>query len=339
MEKIKFFIVLIITLGAIFYLFPFFSNFLRASLGVGFASSNFYYSLDGGETFLKQNRGLLFVEINDLVIAPKRGVIYALTNQGVFQNSNLNGGWQRIKDQGGILKPPIKVQRLIFLDDKEEQILLALTKNNRGYLYFSNDGLRTLKEVYRTGYLGEEIFDLKINPLTQKIFFSTNQGQLIVSSDQGKSYQLLKYFDQPIQIIAFSPLDSSRMILVGETKIYEGKDSVFNELVDLGSFGKINKIFLTANRFYLATNQGAWQSFDGGKNWQIVDSLLPQNLPALEIAYNNIRKELLVAFDGAMYFSSDLVNWRMKTLDQTNLIKIIKIHPTNPHLIFVALGR
>lgn len=339
MEKIKLFIVLVITLGAVFYLSPLFSSFLKASLGIDFSSGNFYYSLDGGETFLKQNRGLLFVQINDLVISHQKNIIYVLTNQGIFKNANLNEGWERINDQDGILKFPVKVRRLIFLDDKEEEILLALTKNKRGYLYFSNDGLKTLKEVYRTNHLEEEILDLKINPLTKKIFFSTTQGQLVISSDQGRSYQLLGYFDQPIQAIHFSPSDFSKIILVGQTKIYEGRGNFFQELRDLSSLGKINRIFLTRDRFFLASNQGAWQSFDNGESWRVIDSLLPQNLPALEIVYNNIRKELLVAFDGSLYFSSDLVNWRMKTLDQTNLIKIVKIHPLNPNLIFVAMGR
>lgn len=338
MEKLKFFLILIIFLITSLYLLPYFLGFLKASLGVDFSSGNFYYSLDGGESFSKQNRGLTFVEINDLVIAPSGKSFYLLTNQGLFKSTQLEKGWQRINDQTGILKPPVKVQRMVFLKDNEEKILLALTKNKRSYLYLSSDGLKTLEEVYRTNNLGEEILDLKFHPLAEKIFFSTNRGQLVISSDQARTYRFLGYFPQPIREILFSPNDSSELILVGETKIYQGKEGVgFQELNDLSFLGRINRVFLTSKRFYLASSQGAWQSLDGGRTWQIIDSLLPQNLPALEIVYNNMKKELIVAFDGALYFSSDFLNWRVKTIDQTNLIKIVKISPFNPQLILVAL--
>jgi hypothetical protein len=89
---------------------------------------------------------------------------------------------------------------------------------------------------------------------------------------------------------------------------------------------------------YLATDKGVFQSFDGGWNWVIMDSLLPKDLVAGAVSYNNGSKELLAGFDGRLYTSKDGTSWSVKTIG-INHINIIKVNPFNSNEILVGMKK
>jgi len=346
MSKAFTILVFIVLAGLVVYLAPSVFNFVSANLAnSNFNGGVFYYSLDGGDSFIKNSRGLNFCEINNLIFSPDSKTIFAATNQGLFQNTDLKEGWERINDESGILKMSTKVMAMTFLDNNPEKVLVAVYKSSRGKIYQSTDDLKNLKEVYTVNNEKAEISDVKFDEVSKNVYFVSSEGIFGYSNDAGSSFRFLKQFPYSLKKIVISPLNNQTIFLLTRQNIYKTLDAghSFIDLREgLNSQGiqEINDLFINkAGILFLASQKGAWRSFDGGFSWQKMDSLLPQTLPSGAIAYNNERGEVLIGFDGRFYRSADTLTWTVRTLNQSNFINVIGIHPLDSKIILVGLKR
>lgn len=345
MKKVTIIFLAIVVAGLILYAAPSAVSFLSASLtGFNFNGSVFYYSLDAGDNFLKNSQGLAFGEINNLIFAPDAG-IFSATNQGLFKTVSPAGKWEKIVDDTGFLRSPVAVNQVIFLGQNPSDILVAAYKSNFGRLYRSVDGLKNLKEVYSTNNEGAVISDLKFNPQNNRIYFISTEGIFGCSDNGGASFRLLKQFSDSLQKIVFDPNNDRNIFISSSQSLYKSSDAGYSFL-DLSGIlavygiAGINDIwFSKENGLFLASDSGAWRSFDSGSTWQKMDSLLPEGLPATAIMYNDKRGEVLIGFGGRLYFSSNGHEWSIRSLNQSNIINIIKVNPSDSNIILVGMKR
>jgi len=330
-------IILIIGVGVVVYLAPWFSGFFTSGslANFGVNADVFYFSNDAGSQFQSQNKGLMVSEIIDAVFSEDQS-LYLCTTQGIFKTDNLEDEWQKIKDQTRILEFPAIIRSLIFKDN--QTALVAINKNDHGKIYFTSDNFKTLKEIYVTSQEATEIKDLKINQ-SGRIYFLSSEKILGYSDDNGETFQLMNHLDKSFERIIISPKNDNVIYLWGKDSVYKSIDSGYN-FYNLGvSFSGINDLFVANDQVvYIATNYGVFRSFDGGWNWQVMDSLLPKNLPAGAISYNNERKEILVGFNGRLYQSKDGTAWSIKTIGN-NDINMIKINPFNSNQVLVGMKK
>lgn len=335
----------IVAAGLILYAAPSVFGFLSASLtGFNFNGSVFYYSFDAGDNFLKNSQGLTFGEINNLVFAPDAS-IFSATNQGLFKTFQPGEKWEKIIDDTGFLRSPVSVNQIVFLGKNYNDVLVAAYKSNFGRIYRSSDGLKNLKEVYSTSNERTVISDLKFNPQNNRVYFISTEGVFGYSDDAGGSFRLLKQFSDSLQKIVFDSANDQNIFIISNQSIYKSSDAGYS-FVDLSGIlaaygiSGINDVWLSKeNGLFLASNSGAWRSFDSGHTWQKMDSLLPQGLPATAIMYNNERGGVLIGFGGRLYVSLNGYDWSIRSLNQSNIINIIKISPLDSNIILVGMKR
>jgi photosystem II stability/assembly factor-like uncharacterized protein len=330
-------IILIIVAGLIVYLAPWFSGFFTSGslANLSINDSVFYVSNDAGNEFQPQSDGLMVSEIIDVVFLDSQSS-YLCTSQGVFKLNNLKNKWERIKDQTGVLEFPSRISSLVF--DDNQTAFIAVNKNNRGKIYFTSDNFQTLKEIYVTSQEGAEINDLKISQ-SGRIYFLSTEKILGYSDDNGQTFKLMTHLDRDFKKIVISQKNNNVIYLWGDEYIYKSVDAGYN-FYNLGfTLSNINDFFINNKEIiYIATNNGAFHSFDGGWNWRLMDSLLPKDLPAGAISYNNERGEVIISFGGRLYISQDSLAWSIKSIS-TNNINIIKINPFNLNQVLVGIKK
>lgn len=337
MSKILSGVILIIGVGVIVYLAPWLSGFLTSGslANFGLNDSVFYLSNDAGSSFQSQSDGLMVNEIFDVTFSPEQS-IHLSTSQGVFKFDSAGQGWQRIKDNTSVLDFPLEARSLVW--SKAGDAFLAVNKNGRGKIYKSSDNLKNLVEIYVTSQVNSAIKDLKVNA-SERIYFLSSEKIFGYSDDNGKTFRLMAHLDKDFERIVMDQKNNGIIYLWGKSAIYKSVDSGHN-FFDLSiSLSGINDLFVAdSGVIYSATNKGIFQSFDGGWNWTIMDSLLPKNLPAEAVSYNNEKKNILAGFDGRLYISEDGMGWSIKTIG-VNTINIIKINPFNFNEVFVGMKK
>ncbi len=345
MNKITKIILAIVVAGLVLYAAPSVVGFLSASLSsFNINGSVFYYSFDAGDNFAKNSQGLAFGGINNLIFAPDKS-IFAATSQGLFKTDQAGEKWERVADETGFLRSPVAVQQIIFFGEDFSRILIAAYKSNFGRIYLSDDGLKTLKEVYGVSNAGAVISDLKFDSQKNRIYFTSTEGVFGYSDDGGESFGLLKQFSDSLTKIVFNQKNGQGIFLVSPTSLYSSFDDgyYFTDLSNVlaaYSISGLNDLWLSEkNGLFLASNSGAWRSFDYGYTWQKMDSLLPRDLPAMAIMYNNERGEILIGFGGRLYFSGNGRDWGVRSLNQSNVISNIKVDPVNSDVILIGMRR
>lgn len=340
MKKVGSIVIFVILLGTAVYVAPWVFNFVSANVtDLNFSDGMFYYSLDGGDTFLKSSRGLMFSEINNLAFGPDQK-LYLSTNQGLFSSSQIGDQWNKVVDDGGVLGMTVKVQQVVFLNSGK--VLLAIYNAGRGKIYQTDSDFKKLKEVYAVATDKTEITDLQLDVKNQKVYFSSSDGVFGYSDDGGGSFKLAKRFSNSLSKIFINPFNTEEIFLMGQNFFQKTMDAG-NSFVDLG----VNLISLGAFEFndlhisrlgvvFLASNHGAWRSFDGGLSWAKLDSLLPRDLPSTAVSYNDDLGKIMVAFDGRLYLSQNGSDWTVRTINQSNRIDLIRVHPADPKVILVG---
>lgn len=330
-------IILIVVVGIIVYLAPWLSGFFTSGSLANFGpnASVFYFSNDAGSSFESQSDGLMVNEIFDITFSPDQ-LMYLSTSQGVFKFNSKKREWQRIKDDSGVLDFPLEVRSLIW--DKTNDAFLAINKNGHGKIYYSPDGFKNLIEIYVTSQANSVIQDLKINT-SGRIYFLSSERIFSYSDDNGKTFRLMTHLDKDFEKIVIDSKNNEIIYLWGKNVVYKSVDGGHN-FFDLDVlFAGINDLFVAdGGMIYLATNKGVFQSFDGGWSWTIMDSLLPKDLSAGAVSYNNESKDLLAGFDGRLYTSKDGTGWSVKTIG-VNYINIIKINPFNSNEVLIGMKK
>lgn len=339
MKKLGSIVIFIVLLGVVVYIAPWVFGFASANMS-SFNLNNgvFYYSSNNGEDFEKISSGLILSEINDLEFGPD-GIVYAATNQGIFQLDLSDKQWDKVVDSEQILSLGVQVKKIAFIDNTK--ILIAVYEGNKGRIYQADKNFENLEEVYSVSKENTSITDLAYDKKLGRIYFSSDDGILGLSENNGESFRLLKRFDNAIGKIFISPLDNYQIFLLASSKIYKSEDAG-NSFVDLNinfsGLGVVNNIDIGKNGIiYVATNMGDWKSETGGWSWIRMDSLLPKDIASGAIVYNSGR--ILSGFDGRVYLSDNGVDWRVKTLNQSNVINFIKVNPNNSQEVIVSLIR
>lgn len=337
MSKIFPGIILIVGVGIIVYFAPWLSGFFTSGSLANFGpdASVFYLSKDAGANFQSQSDGLMVNEVFDVVFSPSQSM-YLSTSQGIFQFNEKKQEWQRIKDDTGILDFPSEARSLIW--NKTGDAFVVINKNDRGKIYRSSDNLKNLTEIYVTSQTDSIIEDLKINALG-RIYFLSSERIFGYSDDNGKTFRLMNHLDKDFEKIAMNPKNNEIIYLWGNNSIYKSVDGgrIFSNLGF--SFLGINDLFVAdSGIIYVATDKGVSRSFDGGWSWTVMDSLLPKDLPAGAVSYNNEKGIILAGFGGRLYTSEDGVGWSVKTIG-TNVINMIKINPLNTDEVLVGIKK
>lgn len=337
-------------------------------------------SRDAGEnwdgiSFLGDGRVSLPSQILDMAFHPQNpDVIFMGTkSSGIWKSKDTGQSWKKISDKSRVLNPIADVYKIAISRSNPQIIYAAVFQDRRGRVLRSSDGGDTFREIYFVTADRFGVFDLYINPADADwVIIVTGQGGALETKDSGRTWRVIKWFNNPLVKILVNPVFPVEMFVVndqgnifktfdqgenwadlneqsndsGGSNLSYGPPPSFNPFAQLFSQSSKTialvpdpKIFTT---LYLGSKDGVLRSLDGGFNWKRLNLLMPpEALPVKAVVVHPRSSDIIFAGALSQLHQSDDagMNWRVAFLPTSNKIKDLFIHPLKPEVMFAVLEK
>lgn len=319
-----------------------------------------FKSTDMGETWQKiivededKSFSIKSLDILDIEVSPDNSDIVYLGSQGNgFFKSYSNGSfWHKVEDENDVLSSRANVYDIVIDPKDPEKIYIGAYQDKKGRVFRSQDAGESWEEVYVVSREKFAVFAVAVDRYDPSIIYmGTAQGGFLKSTDYGKSWEIIKWFDDVISDIVINPQDT-RTVYVATFKkgIYKTNDkgntwqSFEEALKEFRQAKKVEKLVIDPKRpniLYAGSEYGLLTSKDGGESWQEVDIIMPsQSEPVLSLAVENQNSDHLYYGAGSiLYRSLDQGNsWTVHEIESSQSIKVITIDHKDPGTIYLGM--
>ena len=180
-------------------------DWVWASVEIG----GIYFSQDAGCTWILRDLGLLSKDVHGIAVVPKKdgsAVLLATTNKGLHQSTDEGLTWE-FKE----IQSPWQYTRAVQVHPTSPSIVYLTNGNgppgNDGKFFKSTDYGETWRIVELPGELNSTPWCISVHPSNpDKLYVSTNLGQLFQSDDAGESFERLAHEFGEIRSLHFKPL-------------------------------------------------------------------------------------------------------------------------------------
>lgn len=310
-----------------------------------------FKSVDKGETWVNLSQLLTTGARRDFRPAGIAGfaidpsdhlALYAgSVDNGLFYSYSGSAGWEQ-PDQikGGTVKA-------VAVDPKNKCTVYIVIGN---MIYQSNDCNRTYGAIYQEARPEVAVTGLVIDSFNSSIVYAGNTaGDVFKSTDRGRSWVVIKRFENPIAKIIVNPTDTRVIYAATQDRgIYRSADGGLNwkDLSDgLKQFGgafifRDLALFDEKNEgLLLASQYGLIRSGNGGQTWQALNLLTPPNgadIRTLAVNPQN-SKEIYYSTPSTLYKTADGgLKWVTKKLPSTRTPTILKLDPADPKTLYLT---
>lgn len=316
-----------------------------------------FRSIDRGETFeqkvaVSEKQTIAGFDILAIKIDPQDSkIIYLGTvSGGIFKSMDGGDIWYRLNETNQVFTKRANVYD-IAIDPKNSANLYVGTYQDRfGRLFRSPDGGKNWEEVYRVSRERYAIFAVEIDSYDPSVvYMGTAEGGLLKSTDFGKSWRIINWFDDVISDIKVDPHDT-RIVYVSTLNkgLYKTTDKgvSWQHLDSVSSFWESRQIetLVMDNRnpnvLYTGSQNGLLKTVDGGQSWQRVNIVIPPNsVPVKAVALDPINASYLYyAAGNILYRSPDNgQTWTVHPLASSKIIQVITIDPQNPEILYLGM--
>ncbi|MDD3284662.1 MAG: YCF48-related protein [Patescibacteria group bacterium] len=315
--------------------------------------SGFFVSFDKGKTWTQKTE---FFTVGDdkvffktanvtfLKLDPKdpKAIYLGTVGDGLLYTFNSGNGWFKTLSGKGAIND-------IAIDPKDKCTLYVAVVNK---IYKSDDCARNWDEVYVEGLPNQTINAVAVDYFNNnKVYFATSGGGLFKSTDYGKSWSSINWFNNPIKKIIINPKNSSKIYVATNTAgIFKSSDEgatwlnisdvIKDKNKDINSYRDL-EIDLTKDDALLYANKyGLFYSADGGVSWKEYKLLTkPNAINIYSIAMNpNNAKEIYYTTAKALYKSSDGGDeWTNESLKTSKTPVDMMISPLDSNIIFIGV--
>lgn len=319
-----------------------------------------FISQDKGETWQQQTvedkkLSITSIDILSLAIDPNDSKILYLGTEanGIYRSCSQGEHWYKLEDKNGALSSRANVYDIAIDPKDSNRLYIGTYQDKKGRVFRSQDAGQSWEEVYIVSKEKYAIFALAIDSYDPSvIYMGTAQGGFLKSTDYGKSWELIKWFDDVISDIVINPQDT-RVVYLSTFKegIYKTTDKGANwqsfeeSLKDFKQAKKVEKLiidFQRPNIIYAGSEYGLLVSEDSGQTWKEVKIVMPaESKPVLSLALDSQNTNHLYYGAGpVLYRSLDRgVNWTVHELPSQRDIKTIMIDSINSDLIYVGMHK
>lgn len=285
--------------------------------------------------------------------------------------TSVDGGtsWKRIIDSTGFLGERNDVLNIVVASSSPDLLYVSVFQNKTGRVLKSTDGGNSFSEIFFADPERTLVSDMFVDPQNNEhILIVTEQGGVHESRNGGETWRVVKYFDDPLAQLVVNPELPDEFYVVtakGEIhKTFTGGSTwtnltgrvrrnagvvrmpTFSEaLSGSGQYDEIPLLSLDptdARVLYLGSTSGLLRSTNGGFDWSEI------KLPA--VGEKGIIGDIAVHPDaGSTFFvgggsrfsktTDSGASWKAIALPTTAEIKKLLIHPLNPDILFVLLGK
>jgi len=319
-----------------------------------------YISGDMGESWQQQTvkdeqLSITSLDILKLVIDPNNSSVLYLgaRENGIYRSCSGGEYWYKIEDQNGLLSDRANVYDIAVDPEDSNRIYAGVYQDKKGRVFRSQDSGKSWEEVYVVSEEEYAVFAIVIDSYDSSIvYMGTAQGGFLKSTDYGKSWELMKWFDDVISDIVIDPQDTRVIYLSTFQKgIYKTTDKGVNwqsfeeDLEEFRQSEKVENLVIDSQRpeiIYAGSEYGLLTSKDGGQTWQEVKIIMPsESMPVLSLAIELENTDHLYYGAGPILYRSldQGVNWTVHELTSQRNIKAIVIDPRNSNLIYVGMHK
>lgn len=318
-------------------------------------------SEDGGETYkpfntLEPKGDISGISTNSFTMDPNESdTLYLGSGSGIHKTTNGAQSWKHILEG-------MRVGDLA-IDPSQTKILYAsgITGEN-GRVLKTTDGGDSWKDIYTEPSKNNPALSVAISPANAKIILvGLNSGEVIRSTDEGATWQLVRDFATPIIDIEYVD-PTTAYILTQNTGLYKSADqgsswnpiSVQVATSESSTGGYTIAANISSRTYYkaaydkrlqgvifIASSEGLLRTIDGGVTWTLMS--LPVTNETLTVSSVTISPAnsngIYIAIGSTMFKSlNGGVTWETKKLPTQQRIKHILINPDEPNNIYLGAG-
>jgi len=229
------------------------------------------------------------------------------------------------------------------------------------HIYKSEDCTRTWNLMFTEERSGERVSSMDIDPSDGSIYAVEIGGDLLVSRDQGRSWQALKRFTTALQDVFIDKSVPGRIYVATQHAYLVRSDDAGANWTDLkDSFKKFNdsKVYYRMSvsksqkdTIFWISKYGILRSTDAGTTWAELKLLTPPGAVTIygfaineknpnEMYYTGtILGENNTHVRSTFYKSADGgATWVTQKLPTNTIPVVIKIHPTNDAMLFMGFA-
>lgn len=284
------------------------------------------------------------LDANILAIDPSdpKALYYGAIDNGLFYSYDAADSWLPASTLGKVTVSALAV-------DPENKCAIYAAVDNR--VMKSVDCSRTWEQIYYDNDLAVSISNIAIDHYDSKIvYIATSRGEIIASSDSGKSWRTLNRFEDKVKKIVIAPNDSRIILLATER---EGLFRSDNKGETWTSLAESLKDFPDSNRFrdlyvsktqpgliIFATNYGLIKSINYGDDWMAIKLITPEKEAVINsvLVSEQNTKEIFYVTNTTFYGSYDGgENWTTKKLPSTRSGWLLMADPDNANTMYLGV--
>lgn len=320
----------------------------------------FYISHDMGQTWeqtVVRDDSLTLMSLNFLSIAVDQAsssVIYLGTREnGLYKSVSSGQDWKRVEDKNNVFSKWSNVYDIAIDPNNSNRLYIATYQDKHGRLFRSQDAGESWEEIYVVSQMEYAAFSVAVDRHNSAVIYlgTAQEGGLLKSVDYGRSWQIVKWFDDVVSDIALNPFNSNEIYVgcfnKGLFKTTDGGQKWISFEENMKDFSQANTIEKVAfdpynpNVIYTVSQYGILTSANGGKTWEEVNMVSPPNtVTAMGLAVDNSNTNYLFYGAGSILYNSldRGRNWVVNQLpNEKRKIKALAIDPNNPNIIYAGL--
>ncbi len=216
-------------------------------------------------------------------------------------------------------------------------------------IWKSIDCNRSWEVVYTDARGDIEIKNLAIEKDHRSIYAGTSAGDLLLSLDEGTSWQTFHRFSRSIQQVIIDPRAPEKIYVVLDRGIFKTIDRGKNWIDLTKSFDPFDRakstrslfLDLTANDvLYAIMKFGIVKSTNAGETWEALPLLTPPGGVVIRGFAINPKdgKEIYYSVENAVYRTFDGgKNWEVNRLSNNAIITRLQVDFNNPSVLYASL--
>lgn len=329
------------------------------TINLGFGGSNkgpdggMYKTVNKGESWqpkslIPTNSGhpgsISSFDAQSLAMDPSdtKAVYYGTLENGLFYTYDGGDDWFSAGTLGRFTIHTVAV------DPKNKCVIYASVDNR---VMKSSDCSRTWQQAYYDNDLDVWVPSIAIDHYdSNNVYIGTSRGEVIGSSDAGKSWRTLGRLEDKVQKIVISPADSRVIFAAAERKgLFRSTDkgetwaSLSESLKEFPDADRFRDLYVSGVQpglVILATNYGLIKTINNGDDWTAIKLITPEKdatINSLVISEKN-PKDVYYITNTTFYGTADGGdNWTTKKLPSARAGWRLLADPNDPSTMYLAV--
>jgi photosystem II stability/assembly factor-like uncharacterized protein len=284
------------------------------------------------------------LDANVLAMDPgdPRALYYGTLENGLYYSYDGADAWFPVT---GLNRTTINA---VAVDPFNKCVIYAAIENK---LMKSSDCSRTWQQTYYDNALDVWVSSIAIDHYdSHNVFIGTSRGEVIGSSDYGKSWRTLGRLNDKVRKVVVNPADSRIMYAATERKsLFRSTDKgetwvsledALKEFPDSGRFRDLYVSKVQPGLVILATNYGLIKSINSGDDWTALKLITPEKdatINAVVISEKNPR-EIYYVTNTTFYGTNDGGdNWTTKKLPSARAGWNLVADPNDAAIMYLSV--